>query len=385
MLQAELLNEAERQLSICNACRYCEGYCAVFPAMERRRAFTSGDITYLANLCHDCRACYYACMFTPPHEFAVNLPAVLSQTRVDVYRHYAWPQVLSRLVQTRALWLVLSISVLVVLVLVAAASGPANLFALHLGPGAFYEIVPYLAMVLPALAISAYVVVALVAGAINFCRDTHGSWTDLLDLRALWGATAEALSLRWLRGGGEGCYYPEDRGSYSRLVYHSLVFYGFLAALLSTTLAAIYQDFLDLLPPYPVMSLPVMFGIVGGVGMIIGTAGLIYLKWKSSKASASEEMVGLDYAFLIVLGLVSVTGMLTLVFRSTRLMGLMLTIHLGTLVALYVTVPYSKFVHFVYRYAALVQNKVEERRETAGGQALPDRVLPQRWRGGLLK
>ena len=32
----DLLAEAERQLDICNACRYCEGYCAVFPALERR-------------------------------------------------------------------------------------------------------------------------------------------------------------------------------------------------------------------------------------------------------------------------------------------------------------------------------------------------------------
>ena len=29
--------EADRQLTICNACRYCEGYCAVFPALERQR------------------------------------------------------------------------------------------------------------------------------------------------------------------------------------------------------------------------------------------------------------------------------------------------------------------------------------------------------------
>ena len=28
--------EVARQLQICNACRYCEGFCAVFPAMTRR-------------------------------------------------------------------------------------------------------------------------------------------------------------------------------------------------------------------------------------------------------------------------------------------------------------------------------------------------------------
>ena len=52
--------EVARILQICNACRYCEGFCAVFPAIEQRRDFTAGDISYLANLCHNCRGCYYA-------------------------------------------------------------------------------------------------------------------------------------------------------------------------------------------------------------------------------------------------------------------------------------------------------------------------------------
>ena len=36
--------EARRQVEICNACRYCEGYCAVFPAINRERVFADGDI-----------------------------------------------------------------------------------------------------------------------------------------------------------------------------------------------------------------------------------------------------------------------------------------------------------------------------------------------------
>jgi citrate/tricarballylate utilization protein len=32
-------SEVSRQLQICNACRYCEGFCAVFPAMTRRLSF----------------------------------------------------------------------------------------------------------------------------------------------------------------------------------------------------------------------------------------------------------------------------------------------------------------------------------------------------------
>ena len=81
------LTEARRQIEICNACRYCEGYCAVFPAIIRERSFTAGDVVQLANLCHNCRGCYYACQFTPPHEFALNLPAALAEAR-----HESWEQ-----------------------------------------------------------------------------------------------------------------------------------------------------------------------------------------------------------------------------------------------------------------------------------------------------
>ena len=74
MPSTETLQEANRLMTVCNACRYCEGFCAVFPAMTRRRQFDEGDVGYLANLCHNCGACYRDCQFTPPHAFAVNVP-----------------------------------------------------------------------------------------------------------------------------------------------------------------------------------------------------------------------------------------------------------------------------------------------------------------------
>lgn len=361
MSLAELVKEAQRDLRICNACRYCEGFCAVFPAMERRRAFTTGDVVYLANLCHDCRACYYACMFAPPHELEINLPAVLAGIRASLYQRYAWPTALRGLLNAKALGIITLAGVVAVPLLTVLLGGARSFAAVHVGPGAFYQVVPYLAMMLPALVVSIYGLGALIVGGLQFARDTRGRWNELVDARAMAAAAGEALGLRWLRGGGPGCPYPEERPSYARLVLHSLVFYGFLAALVSTTLAAIYQDFLDLLPPYPPTSLPVLFGAVGGVAMIVGCAGLLYLKWRSDPAPALRKMINLDYAFILMLAVVSLTGMLTLALRETSLMGLMLTIHLGSLVALYLTLPYSKFVHFVYRYAALVQNAIEER------------------------
>jgi citrate/tricarballylate utilization protein len=37
-------------------------------------------------------------------------------------------------------------------------------------------------------------------------------------------------------------------------------------------------------------------------------------------------------------------------------------IHLGVVAALFITLPYGKFAHVIYRYAALVRYAIEERR-----------------------
>ena len=98
------LEEADRLMTVCNSCRYCEGLCAVFPAMEMRRAFSDGDLNYLANLCHACGACYTDCQFSPPHEFNVNVPQVLAQVaRANPTHAYAWPRAFSGAVRAQRL------------------------------------------------------------------------------------------------------------------------------------------------------------------------------------------------------------------------------------------------------------------------------------------
>ncbi len=360
----DLFEEAERQLTICNACRYCEGYCAVFPALELRRAFAEGDIAYLAHLCHDCRACHYACMYSPPHEFAVNIPQVLSDVRQASYQRWSWPAALARSFTDNRIGTTLATSAAALVVLLAMLlAGPGRLFASHRGPGAFYEVLPYWAMAVPGMAVSFYVVAIWLTGGVRFWLDTGSVLRRAGGLRALAGAAGEALNLRWLRGGGPGCYYPGAHASSLRRLFHSSVVYGFLAAFASTTLAAIYQDLLGRLPPYPLVSAPVILGSLGGVAMIAGSVGLISLKLRSDPTPAGAGETSLNYAFLVLLGLAALSGMLTLALRGTRAMGSMLTIHLGLIAALYVTAPYGKFVHFLYRYLALVRHRVEQTRQ----------------------
>ena len=348
------------QLDVCNACRYCEGYCAVFPALEKRRNFTPGDVVYLANLCHDCRACFYACMYAPPHEFGVNIPRALAEVRERTYAQYALPRVVSNLSRRHGRLLIVSSLVGLLFFLgVAQVTGPSGgLFVAQSGPGSFYEVIPYVAMMLPFLALSAYIVGVLLFGAFAFMRDTGGRWTRSATL----GATRDALTLHYLRGGNaDACYYPTERSSRSRLVLHMLVFYGFLSALAATIAAFIQQDLFGQLPPYPVHSVPVVLGSLGGVAMIVGATGLLWLKWKSDRSPADPGTLTLDWLFLVCLNVVSISGMLLLLLRETPLMPALLIVHLATVAALYVSAPYGKFAHVVYRFAALVQNRLESR------------------------
>jgi len=365
--EPNLFEEANRQLVICNACRYCEGLCPVFRAIETRRDFAKGDVFYLANLCHDCRACYYACMFTPPHEFAINIPQILSEARIESYKQWSWPALLARAFkEPRIAFLLADIVISFVIILALVLIGPSRLFVAHTGPGAFYAVVPYLAMVIPAVALFFFGITIWIRGAIHSWSETNRASHPAMSGKALLEAVGAILALRHLEGGGPGCTYPEERPSSSRRVYHSFVFWGFLADFMSTTLAFIYQDFLHQLPPYPLTSAPVGFGAAGGILLIIGTAGLTWLKWKSDRAPAVARAYGMDYTFLVTLGLVALTGMLTLIFRATPALGAILVLHLGFIAALFITAPYGKFVHAVYRSLALVRYYAERATPSRG-------------------
>jgi len=307
-------------------------------------------------------------MFVPPHEFAINLPQVLSDVRVESYKAWSWPSLLALSFTDRRIALALAGSAFTLVVTLSIAFvSPKELFSVHRGPGAFYQVIPFLAMLGPALVVSFYGTAVWIAGGARFWIDTERLLRKQSALRALAEAAGEILNLRWLQGGGPGCYYPGAQPSPLRRLYHCLVFYGFLSALGSTTLAAIYQDLLHRFPPYSLTSAPVMFGTVGGIGMVVGVAGLISIKWKSNRTpQGGTRAVSVDYLFLISLGLASLSGLLTLAFRATRAMGLILTIHLGLIAALFITMPYGKFVHSIYRSLAILKHRMEQSHSRAG-------------------
>jgi citrate/tricarballylate utilization protein len=329
--------------------------------MELRRGFTAGDLSYLANLCHDCRGCYYACQYAPPHEFALNLPQTLARVRAETYAEYAWPKPLAGLFHRNGVIvsLVAAFSIALVLILTAAIQSPEILYQSNHAPGSFYAVIPEGIMLGVALATFGFAALALAMGCRNFWRDTGGG--SVARMRPLVRAFSDVVTLRNLGGARHGCNDRDEAFSQARRYFHQALLYGFLFCAASTTVAAFDEHILGLIAPYPFVSLPVILGTLGGVGMMIGAKGLIWVKVKSDPASAAKALLGADYALLGLLFISAATGLLLLVLRNTSAMGILLALHLGVILSLFLTLPYSKFVHGIYRSAALLRHAAERK------------------------
>ena len=355
--------EARRAMEVCNACRYCEGFCAVFPAMELRRDFAEGDLNYLANLCHACRGCYYACQYAPPHEFGINVPRVLAEVRAESYARYAWPGPLAALYRRNGLVMALALAAGVAgaLVLALLLQRHAVLFGPQpLVPGrGFYDVVPYGVMVGVASASFLFSLLALAIGFARFWTETGGRAAELTRGRPLWQAFRDAATLRYLGGGGHGCNDRDESFSTARRWWHHLMAYGFLLCFASTATATVYDHLLGWAAPYPFWSIPVLLGLVGGLGLVVGTAGLFWMKLAGDQEPQATKLLGADAGLLLLLMLIAASGLLLLGVRATGAMGVVLVVHLGLVLAFFVTMPYGKFVHGLYRTGALIRHAIE--------------------------
>jgi citrate/tricarballylate utilization protein len=353
----KILDETDRLMTVCNSCRYCEGLCAVFPAMEMRRAFSDGDLNYLANLCHACGACYTDCQFSPPHEFNVNVPQTLAIARADSWVTYAWPRAFSGLFARNGLVIsiITALSVAAFIFGFAAFNDHQVLFGIHTGPGAFYALMPHNAIALLFGAAFLYAILALVMSVRAFWRDIGEPVGMKADAGSLWQAIKDASQLRYLDGGGVGCFNEDDQPTDRRKIFHHLTFYGFILCFAATCIATLYHYLLGREAPYAWWDLPVLLGTLGGIGLLIGPAGLFAAKSQRDPVLADSARSGMDAAFILMLFLTSATGIALLLLRDTAAMGPLLAIHLGFVFALFITLPYGKFVHGLYRFVALVR------------------------------
>ncbi len=345
MPQTDWRGEGDRILTICNSCRYCEGFCAVFPAIERRPNWSEASLHHLANLCHNCGECFYACQYAPPHEFAVNVPKVLAEIRLRSYRKYSWPGFL------RGAW---AGTVLAVVFAVLAF-----MFTPRTPGGDFYAAISHRAMV-GFFGAMGLLVLAFWAIGLARCWNEDRSRPPLR-ARAFLDALRDVLKLSNLSSHGAGCTYPDERHSQARRIFHHFTFYGFLLCFASTSVAAVYDNVFGWKAPYAYLSVPVVLGALGGVGLIIGPLGLFALKMRRDPRIADERQDAMDILLLALLFITAITGLALMVLRTTAAMSPLLAIHLAIVAALFATLPFGKFVHGIYRSAALLRNALEQR------------------------
>ena len=349
--------EVQRQLQICNACRYCEGFCAVFPAMTRRLSFDKTDVHYLANLCHNCGACLHACQYAPPHEFFVNIPQSMAKVRRQTYADYAWPRALGGLYQRNGLTLAVALAAalsLMVWLVSQAAPGQAD---------NFYGVLPHNRMVALFAPVFLFAALALSLGVRRFLRElkpaTSGAAATLAPSLE---ATQAAFTLKYLDGGhGEGCNNEDDAFAHARQYAHHLTFYGFMLCFASTSVATLEHYFFSLPAPYDLPSLPKLLGVSGGISLLLGCAWLFVLKLRRHPEHGDAAQSSMDFGFIALLALVSASGLDLWMVRQQPLMPALLCLHLGSVMALFATLPYSKFAHGVFRLASLLRFSVEKR------------------------
>lgn len=355
--------DAVNQLQVCNACRYCEGFCAMFPAMTQRLLFEKADTHYLANLCHNCGACLHACQYAPPHEFGINIPKVMAEVRGQTYQSYAWPKALGSIYQRNSLVAALALVIAFALFLVLAVwlSGP--LFD-SAAAGDFYKVFPHNLLVGMFGPVFLFAVIALGMGIRGFLREIRLATGNLpATSSASLEAAQAALSLKYLDGGhGEGCNNDDDAFTLARRRYHHFTFYGFMLCFAATALGTVYHYAFGWVAPYDFPSLPKVLGAAGGIGLVIGTAGLWHLNRRRHPLHGDPAQKSTDLGFIALLFIISVSGLALWWLRDTPAMALLLCAHLASVMALFVTLPYGKFAHGFYRIAALVRYGVERRR-----------------------
>jgi len=337
-----LMEEASRQLTICNACRYCEGFCDVWDAIERRREFSHGDLLHLSNLCHDCRACYYACPFIPPHELMINIPKVLGDVREQSYEKFVFPKVLVRVMRRSGLAYLFLTTLIFVTTLY-------YVFLLH-GLSAFYEtsltmqeLFPYPVFFVAEYSLYIYVFFLWFIQGRSYWKDISNG--RKMNVKAIGRAILDVFTHKDFKGGGAGCNYPSENGSLFRLFAHASVMFGFII------------DWITILF-YPFANVVVIsIYFIGSVLIFAGAGLLLLMRFKADKKPDSKSI---SSAFTAMMFSTGASGIIFITLISSPEWIIFFLLRDSLIAAIFIMAPFTKFLHPVYRFISLVLNRYEE-------------------------
>ena len=287
----------------------------------------------------------------------MNVPEAMAKVRLETYTEYAWPRSLGALYKRNGLTLAIALAAGLALFLMLAAATNGSLWGSV--EGSFYAIFPHNLMISLFGPVFLFALLALGIGVRRFWRQQDpGSPPGA----AVGEAVHDALRLKYLDGGhGEGCNNADDAFTNTRRAFHHLTFYGFLLCFAATCVATLYHYLLGWPAPYGYTSLPKLLGIAGGIALVIGTVGLFWLNVRRHPLQQDMAQRPMDRGFIALLFLTAASGLVLMLTKDTAALPLALCVHLGSVMALFVTLPYGKFAHGIYRSAALLKWAIERR------------------------
>lgn len=148
---------------------------------------------------------------------------------------------------------------------------------------------------------------------------------------------------------------------------HFGVLWGFVGAAVTSGILIVYMYGLGTYP-LPLTHWVKWLGNISAVLLVVGGVALLVNRIKNDRQSGAST--AFDIFFLGIVLAVIATGVLT---ESGRFMGspaaacVVYVVHLGAVLTLFLTLPYSKFAHLLYRTLAMVHQLMVESKQGSKG------------------
>jgi quinone-modifying oxidoreductase subunit QmoC len=358
----------------CYQCATCSSVCelapdnAPFPRRQVLMAQWGLEDQLMADpgpwLCHQCNDCSVRC----PRE--VNPGDMMAAVRAMAIESLSVPRFMGRLTgNIRASWpALIFLPIIFWVVLLGATTGfhtPENMLPLSLdGRFHYEELVPHSLIYIVYTSVTLWVIGAMWFSGRKFWKligtgqERQGSF---------WGALTGAVFDISTHKKFSSC----DHGVPKRRWGHFLVMWGFIGAAVTSGILVVYLykeyppfswiPIGDATYPLPLDHWVKWLGNISAVALVIGGILLFVNRLKKG-----DKLVGQTTAFdrfflMTVLGVIG-TGVLTEGFRFVTIpvelaFGVYI-LHLGAVLTLFMTVPYSKFAHILYRTLAMAHERL---------------------------
>ncbi len=338
----------------CFQCATCSAVCGLAPddqPFPRRQMLLAqwGQIDRLAAdpavwLCHQCNDCTVRC----PRNARPG--DVLQAVRSMVIERLAAPAWLGRLVgKARTTWpLLLGAPLLfwiVLLGLTGNLSWPAHV-------GAFEQVVPHVLIYSVFLPVAAWVLAVAFIGGRRFWTVLGASGPPRSG--SFFGALIPVLSEIATHRRFATC-----EAARPRRLGHFLLMWGFVGAAVTSGLLVVELYGFGRQMPLPLGHPFKILGNVSAAALVVGVVLLVVQRWGRPRVSGGTT--AFDTLFLTVVFLVIGTGVLAEIARLTLLgqvAGALYVAHLSFVLCLFLTFPYSKFAHVLYRTLAMTHERM---------------------------